>query len=102
MKEIWQGSDPDPTVPMAGVRAPAVMKWWWGLYLVHSFFGFAPMFAGAKESKQAQDLVNSATITIVTSAVSIVAALLAAATVRAVARRQEERRKRAATAGAAP
>jgi hypothetical protein len=102
MKEIWQGSDPDPTVPMASVPAPAVMKWWWGVYLVHSFSGWAPVFAGAKGSKQAQDLVNAATIEIVTSAVSIVAALLAAATVRAVARRQEERRKRAATAGAAP
>jgi len=106
MKEMWQGSDPDPTVPMVSVPAPAVMKWWWGMYLVHSFSGWAPMLAGGKENRQAQDLVNAATIEIVTSVISIAAALLAAATVRGLARRQEERRKRApgpqvATAGAA-
>lgn len=101
MKEIWQGSHPDPAVPLASVPAPGLMKWWWGLYLVHSFSAWAVVFAGTK-TNQAQDLITSSTIHIVTSAFTIAAALLAVATVRAVARRQEERQKRAATAGAAP
>src|SRR4029079_12723439 len=34
MKEIWQGSDPDPNVHAWSVEAPALMKWWWGAYLL--------------------------------------------------------------------
>ena len=92
------------------------MKWWWGMYLIHSLGGWL-VYIAAKDAKQAQDLVASSWVTIVTSALSIIAALLAAATVRAVARRQDERQKRhpagtsgpvvpgpalSATAGAAP
>ena len=33
MKEIWQGSDPDPTVHAFSVRVPALLPWWWGLFL---------------------------------------------------------------------
>jgi hypothetical protein len=108
MKEIWQGSDPDPNERPALVQVPGLLKWWWAMYLAHNVGGWV-VYIASKDAKQAQDLINSSTIDIGSSALSIVAALLAAATVRAVARRQDERQKRhpagtplPSAAGAAP
>ena len=90
MKEIWQGSDPDPNERPPLVPVPGLIKWWWGMYLLHGIGGWT-VYIASKDAKQAQDLINSSTVDIATSALSIIAALLAAATVRAVARRQDER-----------
>ncbi|HXU01177.1 MAG TPA: DUF4328 domain-containing protein [Polyangia bacterium] len=92
MKEIWQGSDPDPNVHAFNVPLPALFKWWWGMYLLHNIGGQI-VWRTSKTSPTPSDLITSCWVEIVTSTFSIVAALLAAAVVRAVARRQEERQR---------
>lgn len=102
MREIWQGSDPDPNARPALVQVPGLLKWWWGMYLLHNIGGWM-VYAASKDVKEAEELIRSSAIDIGTSLLSIIAALLAIATVRAVARRQDERSKRQpARAGAAP
>lgn len=93
MKEIWQGSDPDPNQHALLVPVPSLLKWWWGIYLAHNIGGQI-VFQAGKGASQAPELIVGAQAEIFTSAISIAAALLAAATVRAVARRQDERQRR--------
>jgi hypothetical protein len=93
MKEIWQGSDPDPNVHAFNVRAPALMKWWWGFYLLHNIGGQI-VFRMAKTSPTPAELIANTWTEIITSVFSITAAILAALTVRAVAMRQEARQLR--------
>ena len=101
MREIWQGSDPDPSVPKAAAPVSGLIKWWWGMYLAHNIGGWMVALA-SKGAKQAQDLINSSSVDMVDSVLSIIAALLAAATVRAVARRQDERYKRSRSGSPLP
>jgi heme/copper-type cytochrome/quinol oxidase subunit 2 len=93
MKEIWQGSDPDPNVRPALVEAPGLIKWWWMTYLLRGVAGPAVYFASRDENRT-QAAIDLSTVTIATSVLTLIAAPLAAATVRAVARRQDERQKR--------
>ena len=93
MKEIWQGSDPDPNVRPALVEAPGLIKWWWMTYLLRGVAGPAVYFASRDENRT-QAAIDLSTVTIATSVLTLISAPLAAATVRAVARRQDERQKR--------
>jgi len=93
MKEIWQGSDPDPTVHPVLVPAPQLLRTWWGFYLLHNIGGQI-VFQVSKGANQASELITTAQVEIFTSMISIVAAVLAAMVVRAVARRQDERQRR--------
>jgi hypothetical protein len=102
MKEIWQGSDPDPNAHAFNVRVPSLLGWWWGLYLAHNIGGQA-VYQMNKHLNNPADFINAAKVEIVTSVISMVAAWAAIAVVRAVARRQDERqaRQRAGTVAAA-
>lgn len=93
MKEIWQGSDPDPNAHSFSVSVPSMLGWWWALYLLHNA-GAQLVWQVSKNLKGAQDFINASWTEIVTSGLSIGAALLAIAVVRAVARRQDERQTR--------
>jgi hypothetical protein len=100
MKEIWQGSDPDPNVHAWSVEAPAVMKWWWGAYLL-SNIGTYLTVRTAKISPSAEEMISSCWAEIISSVFGIASAILAALTVRAVARRQAARQQ-AHPAGSPP
>ena len=93
MKEIWQGSDPDPNAHSFTVKVPAMMGWWWAMYLLHNG-GARVSGQTSKDLKGPKDFINASWTEIVTSGLSIAAALLAIAVVRAVARRQDERQTR--------
>src|SRR5262249_27369014 len=41
VKETWQASDPESLPGWRREPPPAVFGWWWGLFLVYSFFGNA-------------------------------------------------------------
>jgi Domain of unknown function (DUF4328) len=111
MKEIWQGSDPDPSAHALLVRVPTLLPLWWWMFIGHSVTGQA----GAqiyKHSGGPSGLITASWANIVSSGVTIAAAVLAALVVRAVARRRDERQRRhpagtplpapAVTAGVAP
>jgi hypothetical protein len=102
MKEIWQGSDPDPAAHAFLVPVPPLLGQWWGFYIAHNLARRVQQVSAA--AKTPDDLIIASWVSIGASVVSIVAAILAAAVVRAVARRQDERQRRrpAVTAGAAP
>jgi hypothetical protein len=93
MKEIWQGSDPDPAAHAFTVRVPALLPWWWGLFLGH-FLG-SGVITNVNTYLRAQgEFAIPARLSVGRTLVSIAAALLAITVVRAVARRQDERRAR--------
>jgi hypothetical protein len=93
MKEIWQGSDPDPNVSAFSAGVSSLIGWWWALYLLHNFGGRV-VWQVNKKLNGPKDFITASWTEIVTSGLSIGAALLAIAVVRAVARRQDERQAR--------
>jgi len=107
MKEIWQGSDPDPSVAASQAPGSALISWWWVMYVVRTIGGMASN--QLRHVKTATDLIDASWVQIVFRPPSILAALLAGMVVRALARRQDERQRRelatptgSVTAGAAP
>jgi hypothetical protein len=93
MKEIWQGSDPDPNAKSFLVAVPSLIGWWWALYILHNV-GARLVWQMNKNLKVPKDFIAASWTEIVTSGLSIAAALLAIAVARAVARRQDERQAR--------
>jgi Domain of unknown function (DUF4328) len=93
MKEIWQGSDPDPNAQPFSVRVSSLIGWWWALYLLHNVGGRL-VWQVNKNLNGPKDFINAAWTELLTSGLTIGAALLAIAVVRAVARRQDERQTR--------
>jgi hypothetical protein len=90
MKEIWQGSDPDPKAHAFSVRVPALLPWWWALYIAYYCAGiFATQVSRHVVSRRGLMMADWANV--VRASVALVAALLAAKVVLAVARRQEQR-----------
>jgi hypothetical protein len=109
MKEIWQGSDPDPAVHAFDAPVSPLLPLWWWMYL--AFFFSRGFFSSAnnKEEQGPSSFIAMSNVRIVMSVITILAAFLAAAVVRRLAVRQEERQRRhpagsplLATAGAAP
>jgi hypothetical protein len=107
MKEIWQGSDPDPAVSPSDVKVPAMLPLWWWMFVLRTL--------GGTLTNQIRGATGSAVLVVKPSQLlwfvpSVAAAILAGAVVRALARRQDERQRRelagaappAVTAGAAP
>lgn len=93
MKEIWQGSDPDPNTHSFSVVVPSLIGWWWALWVVHTV-GSRLISPAFKTVKGPAAFIKGSWVDVVMSGVSIAAALLAIAVVRAVARRQDERQTR--------
>lgn len=91
MKEIWQGSDPDPTVEAFTVRVPALLPWWWGLFIAYGVTSQAAQQLNSTIGVSTETLMTRAWVDLGRSLVTIVAILLAIAVVRAVARRQDQR-----------
>jgi hypothetical protein len=100
MKELWQHSDPAGGSSW-GVPAPALVGWWWGLYLVSG--GAERVFSSAfKGTLPPDQYITRCEAHIVVSALATAAAVSAALVVRAVARRQDERAAALPAAGAVP
>jgi hypothetical protein len=102
MKEIWQGSDPDPSVDAYNARVSPLLPLWWWMYL--AFFASRGLFSAAnKDTPGRESFIAMEKVRIAISVITILAAFLAAAVVRRLALRQEERQRRlTATASAAP
>ena len=110
MKEIWQGSDPDPAVNPLQARVSALLPWWW------TYCSRLRTVAGMVASKDGMcktpsDVIDASWIQVVGPvAVDRGRDSGRASSVRALARRQDERQKRRGsrarrapvTAGAAP
>jgi hypothetical protein len=107
VKEIWQGSDPDPAVHSLQSGVSVLLPLWWWLWLVRCLAG-AIVRQLSPPVHTAADLIAACQAHIVLVLPSAASALLAAAVVLGLARRQEERRHRqsagtqSATAAAAP
>jgi hypothetical protein len=86
MREIWQGSSPDPdeVVVASSLRGPSLLKWWWGLF-VASFVEVE----GFNQGAGAAAFIGRAEMAIVGHVVELTAAVLAIAVVRGVAARQD-------------
>jgi len=93
MKEIWQGSDPDPSVHAFQARVTPLLPWWWCAWLLRSLGGIAIRFVG-KGGSPLQNLLEICQASVAMLAPSVAAALLAAVVVIAVARRQDDRQHR--------
>ena len=76
MKEIWQGSDPDPNVRPGVGRGARPDQMVVGDYLLRGFAGPAVYFASRDENRT-QAAIDLSTVTIATSVLSLIAAPLA-------------------------
>jgi hypothetical protein len=73
---------------VANLPRPAIISWWWGVYLLSGFAG--RMFASlARDAKTLPELINVTIIGVVVDAIGIVAALLAVTVVRGIDERQQ-------------
>lgn len=93
MKEIWQGSDPDPRVYAWQSRVSALLPWWWAAYLLRHLSSIVAHFIG-KGDNQIQNMIQICQTQLVCLLPSVAAAGLAAAVVLAVGRRQDDRQRR--------
>jgi len=90
MREIWEGSTPDPdaVVVASSLRGPPLLKWWWGLYVAS--FIHVQVF---DQRAGASALIWRAEKALAGNVVNLVAAVLAIAVVRGVAARQDARQR---------
>jgi hypothetical protein len=95
MKEIWQGSGPDPSVPFERAGVSSLLAWWWWMWLLRNV-GSQVYRHLAKRIETPTDLNAASLANIVFLLPSAGAALLAAAVVVALARRQDARARRLA------
>jgi hypothetical protein len=93
MKEIWQGSDPDPRAHALLVRVPTLLPLWWWLFISHNIAARVVSQVN-KSADGASGLITASRANIVSSGLTVAAAVLAILVVRAVARRQDERQRR--------
>ena len=95
--DIWRASDPDaPAYLDAGwpkTRVPALLHWWWAMWLVSSFLDRGASDADA-DASTLPDQIDAAYALIVADALGIVAAALAATVVWRISGRQDERARR--------
>lgn len=91
MREIWRGSDPDPSIEPAKVRVSWLLPCWWALYLISYLPAYFSWRANAN-LKSPADHVHAAWVAVMGSLAFIASAVAAIALVRAVARRQDQRR----------
>lgn len=99
MKEIWQGSDPDPNVHSLQSAVSFLLPLWWWMFLLRALGGMTVRHLNERVHAPA-DLIEACWAQIAFLFPSAAAGLLAAAVVRGVARRQRERQARRFAPGA--
>ena len=92
VRELWHLSDSGSTIPALraegrNLPTPAVVGWWWGIWLVSGFLGQAALRA-SWQMKTPQDILGASYVSLVGDVVSIVAAFLAISLVRAIEAKQ--------------
>ena len=100
MKEIWQGSDPDPAVNPLQARVSALLPWWWAMFVLRTVAGMVSN--QIRDVKTPSDVIDASWIQVVGLPPSIAAAILAGVVVRALARRQDARQQREVAGASAP
>jgi len=91
VKEVWQRSGPPEDALLSEPSAPAVFPIWWFFWLLASFAGNISIRMSFTENA---DATTATMISIVASALSIVAAVFAYLVVSAIDKRQEETSQR--------
>jgi hypothetical protein len=97
VNDIWRASDPGlPAVAnyWRDQRVPALLHWWWALWLISSFVSNIFFRRSLDAADSPSELVSIATSYVVIDVIEIVPAVLAMLVVRKIANRQEERRMR--------
>jgi hypothetical protein len=97
MNDIWRASDPDrpaESIHWEENRVPAVVHWWWGLWIVSSFVANVLLRDTLDAASNVDEAVSVATRFVVVDVVDIVPAILAIVVVRKTTQRQEQRRVR--------
>jgi hypothetical protein len=97
VKEIWQGSDPDPEVYSFQSQVPALLPLWWWAWIVRCLAG-GTVRRFTTHGPTFVDLIAACRTRIVLALPAAASALLAAALVLSLARRQEERCRRQSAA----
>jgi len=87
--DLWLRSDQLNTrESVMSLARPAVISWWWGVYLLSAFAG--RLFTSlAREAKSVDELINVTDVGMLADAIGIVSALLAVTVVRGVDQRQQ-------------
>ena len=87
--DLWLRSDQLNTrESVMSLPRPAVISWWWGVYLVSAFGG--RLFTSlAREARSVDELINVTDVGMLVDAIGIVSALLAVTVVRGVDQRQQ-------------
>jgi len=93
MKEIWQGSEPDPSVYAWHSRVSPLLPWWWAMWVLRTVAAIAGSFIG-KGTSPVQNMIDTCQAQLIGLLPELAVAVLAAAVVLAVARRQDERQRR--------
>jgi hypothetical protein len=104
VNDLWRSADPDLAYPTPGrdwtaAKVPALMQWWWGLWLVG---GLAWRVSGQGRDDSLDSFRDADNADIFGNVLMIVAAILAMAVVRRVTARQDERAAALTAAGIAP
>lgn len=87
--DLWQRSEQANARDSAlGLPRPALVSWWWGVYLLSGFAGrvFAAL---VRQAKSVDELINATDVGMMVDAIGIVSALLAVMVVRGIDRRQQ-------------
>ena len=95
--DIWRASDPDAPPNLNAewrkTRVPALLHWWWAVWLVSAFLDRGATNADA-DASTLPDQIDAAYALIAADGLSVVAAALAGTVVWRVSRRQDERARR--------
>ena len=97
VNDIWRASDPGlarGAADWAGGRVPAVIHWWWALWLISSFAERILFSRSMEAGDSPSEFVSLSQTYIVWDLIDVIPAALAFLVVRKVTTRQEERRRR--------
>ena len=95
VNDIWRASDPDlPKGAGWGGRVPAVIHWWWALWLISSFAERILFSRSMEAGDSPSEFVSLSQTYIVWDLIDVIPAALAFLVVRKITARQEERRRR--------
>jgi hypothetical protein len=96
VNDIWRASDPDgaPGTAWSDGRVPALVHWWWALWLISSFAERILFRQSMEAGNSPSEFVSLSQTYIVWDLIDVIPAALAFLVVMKITARQEERRRR--------